>query len=55
MDTHVKLHTGEKNQCLKCGETFRSLVKLQQHQQIHDEEEEEERDSDSATDDEEDE
>ncbi len=51
MEIHIKLHTGKKNQCSKCGETFRSLVKLEQHQKTHNEEEEE-KDSDSVTDDE---
>jgi len=52
MEIHIKLHTGKKNQCSKCGETFRSLVKLEQHQKTHNNEEDEEKDSDSVTDDE---
>lgn len=52
MDVHVKLHTGEKNQCTTCGEVFRTQTKLKLHEQTHTEQE---RDSGSNIDDEDDE
>ena len=39
MDVHVKLHTGEKNQCTTCGEVFRTQTKLKLHEQTHTEQE----------------
>ena len=46
MIAHMRLHTGKKNQCSICGETFRSIVKLKEHEKTHNDGEEE-RDSDS--------
>ena len=32
---HVKIHTGEKIQCDKCGEVFRTQIKLKLHECNH--------------------
>ena len=32
---HEKIHTGDKNQCATCGQVFRSVVKLRQHENTH--------------------
>lgn len=55
----MRIHTGEKNQCATCGQVFRSVVKLRQHESTHnsneeDEENEEEDSLGSSEEDEED-
>ena len=48
LNTHTKIHTGVKNQCAKCGECFRTKIKLKLHESTctEDLENEQEKDDD---------
>lgn len=35
MSIHMKIHTGDKNQCGVCGKVFRTIVKLRLHETTH--------------------
>ena len=35
LNSHIKIHTGERNQCKICDRIFPSIVKLRRHESTH--------------------
>ena len=35
MSIHIKIHTGEKNECSTCNKVFRTMTKLREHEKSH--------------------
>ena len=35
LNSHIKIHTGERNQCKTCQRIFPSIVKLRRHESTH--------------------